>query len=390
MKKLGMGLVGPGFIASYHFDAVRRLGDVEVVGLAGSSKESAVRKAAEFKVPRAYANYQELIADPEIDVVHNTTPNYLHFPVSLMALRAGKHVISDKPLAISAEEGRQLRDAALESGRANIMMFNYRGNPLVDQARSMVLNGEIGPLQFIHGFYLQDWMVDAGIYSWRSDTARMGASSALSDIGTHWCDLAQYLTGAHVELVLADMATVIPVRYSDGITHETFTHSRHPRGEPKQVQGEDLASVLLRFDNGARGCFSVGQVIPGHKNDLQIEVCGRSGSLRWLQEQPNELWVGRYGEPNHIITKDAELLVEAAQRHMRMPAGHQAGWADAFFNIVADAYEWIRAEAAPATRPPATATFDDGYRICCVIDALVRSHAAGGVWQKVEYTPPRH
>lgn len=389
MKRLGMGLVGPGFIASYHFDSVRRLGDVEVVALAGSSQESAARKADELKVPRAYANYQDLIADPDVDVVHNTTPNHLHFAVSLMALRAGKHVVSDKPLAISAEEGRQLRDAALESGRAHIVMFNYRGHALVDQARSMIRNGEIGPLQYIHGCYLQDWMVDAGIYSWRSDAACAGPSSALADIGTHWCDLAQHLTGARIEMVLADMATVIPVRYSDGVTRETFTHSRQPRGEPKQVLGEDLASVLLRFDNGARGCLSVGQVLPGHKNDLQIEICGRSGSLRWLQEQPNELWVGRYGEPNQILTKDAELLVEAARRHMLMPAGHQAGWADAFFNTIADGYEWIRAGGAPSARPPATATFDDGYRICCVIEAMLRSHAAGGVWQKVEYVPAR-
>ena len=383
-----MGLVGPGFVAGYHLDAVRRLGDVDVVAVAGSSQESADRKAAELRVSRAYGHYRDLIADPDVDVVHNATPNYLHLPVCLMALRAGKHVISDKPLAISADEGRQLRDAALESGRANVVLFNYRGNPLVQQARCMVKAGGIGAVHFVHGCYFQDWMVDAGIYSWRSDPVRSGASSTMNDIGTHWCDLAQHIAGANIEAVLADMSTVVPVRYTDSDSHETFVHDKRPRSELRQVKGEDLASVLLRFSSGAHGSFSAGQVLPGHKNDLQIEISGRSGSLRWLQEQPNELWVGRYGEPNSIFTKEPDQLVEAAQRYARMPAGHQAGWSDAFYNSIWDAYEWIRAGADPEARLPATATFDDGYRICCVIEAMVRSQAAGGVWQKVEYIPP--
>ena len=194
MKKIGMGLVGPGFVAGHHIDAVRRLGDVDVVAIAGSSQQSAEKKAREYKVDRAYGDYKALIADPDIQVIHNTTPNHLHLPVTLAALQAGKHVISDKPLALNAEEGRKLRDAAVAAKVAHVVTFNYRGNPLVQQARGMVARGETGPLSFVHGYYLQDWMSDPNVYSWRSDPAKGGVTSALGDIGSHWCDLAEHVS----------------------------------------------------------------------------------------------------------------------------------------------------------------------------------------------------
>jgi len=141
MKKIGMGLIGPGFVAAHHLDAVRRLGDVDVIAIAGSSQESAEKKARAYKVDRAYGNYQELIADPDVQVIHNTTPNHLHLPVTMAALHAGKHVISDKPLALNADEGRRLRDAALAAKVAHVVTFNYRGNPLIQQARGMISRG---------------------------------------------------------------------------------------------------------------------------------------------------------------------------------------------------------------------------------------------------------
>ena len=287
MKKIGMGLVGPGFVAGHHIDAVRRLGDVDVVAIAGSSQQSAERKAHEYKVDRAYGDYKALIADPDIQVIHNTTPNHLHLPVTLAALQAGKHVISDKPLASNAEEGRKLRDAAVAAKVAHVVTFNYRGNPLVQQARGMVARGETGPLSFVRGYYLQDWMSDPNVYSWRSDPAKGGVTSALGDIGSHWCDLAEHVAGAKIVSVLADLATVIPVRYSSGASAGAFAVTSGGDRQPMQVDAEDLASVLLRFDNGARGCFSVGQVLPGHKNDLELEVNGRALSLKWRQEQQN-------------------------------------------------------------------------------------------------------
>ena len=385
MKKIGMGLIGPGFVAAHHIDAVRRLGDVDVVAIAGSSEESAKKKAREYKVDRAYGDFRALIADPDVQVIHNTTPNYLHLPVTMAVLQAGKHVIADKPLAMNPEEGRKLRDAAVAAKVGNVVTFNYRGNPLVQQARGMITRGETEGLSFVHGHYLQDWMTDPNVYSWRSDPAKGGVSSALGDIGSHWCDLAEHVSGLRIDSVLADLTTVIPIRYSSGASAEAFSKDSAGERLPVQVQSEDLASVLLRFENGTKGCFSVGQVLPGHKNDLQLELNGRACSLKWKQEEQNELWIGRHNQPNGVMAKDPSLVSPDVLRYIHLPGGHQESWADAFFNLIRDAYGWIR-EGAPADAKPAMLpTFDDGYRSTCLVDAMLKSHATGSVWQKVNY-----
>lgn len=372
---LRMGLVGPGFIAAHHIDAVRRLGNVEVAAIAGSSLESARRKAREWHVARACADWRELVVDPAIDVIHNTTPNHLHFAVSMAALRAGKHVVSDKPLAMTAEQCRQLHEAALQARVAHVVTFNYRGNPLVQHARTMIAQGDAGKVTYVHGQYLQDWLADDSVYSWRMDPRKGGASAALLDIGSHWCDLAEHVSGLRITSVLADLHTVVPVRY-------------RPDGkggrQRVRVKSEDLASVLLRFGNGARGCLRVGQVLPGHKNDLQLEVNGRAASLRWLQERQNELWVGRYAQPDSVIVKDPALVAGDALRYTHLPAGHQEAWSDAFFNLIADAYRWIAQGGAAKARPEPLPTFADGWRSARLVEAMLRSHADGGVWTPVK------
>jgi predicted dehydrogenase len=385
MKKIGMGLIGPGYVAAHHIDAVRRLGDVDVVAIAGSSQRSADKKAQEYKVDRAYGDFHALLADPDVQVIHNTTPNYLHLPVTLAALAAGKHVISDKPLAMNPEEGRTLRDAAVAAKVAHVVTFNYRGNPLVQQARGMIASGESGDVSFVHGHYLQDWMTDPNVYSWRSDPSKGGASSALGDIGSHWCDLAEHISGLKIASVLADLTTVIPTRYSSGGSAEAFSGKKTGESTPVTVSSEDLASVLLRFENGSKGCFSVGQVLPGHKNDLILEVNGKACSLKWKQEQQNELWIGYHNKPNSLMAKDPSLVSPEARRYTHLPGGHQEGWADAFCNLIRDAYAWIREGGAPESKPAMLPTFNDGYRSTCLVDAMLRSHVAGGVWQQVQY-----
>jgi len=384
MKKIGMGLIGPGFVAAHHIDAVRRLGDVDVVAIAGSSQASADRKAREYKVDRAYGDYHALIADPDIQVIHNTTPNYLHLPVTLAALAAGKHVISDKPLATNPADGRTMRDAAVAAKVAHVVTFNYRGNPLVQQARAMVAKGESGPVSFVHGHYLQDWMTDPNVYSWRSDPAKGGATSALGDIGSHWCDTAEHISGLKIVQVLADLTTVVPIRYSTGASGEAFSATSAGARKSVQVTSEDLASVLLRFNNGAKGSFSVGQVLPGHKNDLVVEINGLACSLKWKQEQQNELWIGHHNKANCILAKDPSLVLPEALRYTHLPGGHQESWADAFCNLMRDAYEWIHADGAAEAKPAMLPTFEDGYRSTCLVDAMLRSNAAGSAWTAVE------
>jgi predicted dehydrogenase len=293
--RIGMGLVGPGFVGAHHIDAVRRLGFVDVVGIAASSEASARRKAEALGVPKAYGSYQALIADPHVHVVHNTTPNYLHVPVILEALAQRKHVISDKPLAMNRADARRLLQAADEAGVVHAVTFNYRGNPLVQQARAMIADGELGPVHFIHGAYLQDWLLEETDFSWRLEPEKGGESSAVADIGSHWCDVVQHVTGQRIVEVLADLTTVVGTRLKPPASTEAFARSTGERREPVEMHAEDLASILLRFDGGAKGAVSVGQVCAGHKNGLWFEANGRRASLKLDQERQNELWIGRRG-----------------------------------------------------------------------------------------------
>src|SRR5437899_359476 len=218
-----MGLVGPGFVGAHHIDAGRRLGFVDVVAIAASSDASARRKADALGVPKAYGSYEALVADPAVHVIHNTTPNYLHGPVITAALAKRKHVISDKPLATTADEARRLWKAADDARVVHAVTFNYRGNPMVQQARAMIAAGEIGDVHFVHGAYLQDWLLEPTDFSWRLEPEKGGLSPAVADIGSHWCDLVQHVVGRRIDAVLADLTTVIPTRLKPGASTEAFS-----------------------------------------------------------------------------------------------------------------------------------------------------------------------
>ena len=383
VKRIGMGLVGPGFVGAHHIDAVRRLGFVDVVAVAASSDASARRKADALGVPRAYGSFEGLVADPDVHVVHNTTPNYLHVPVILAALDRGKHVISDKPLAMTAADARQLLDAANRAGVVHAVTFNYRGNPLVQQAREMIAGGELGPVHFVHGAYLQDWLLESTDFSWRLEPEKGGASSAVGDIGSHWCDLVQHVTGKRIVEVLADLTTVVGTRLKPSRSTEAFATSGDAAREEVQISSEDLATILVRFDDGAKGCVSVGQVCAGHKNGLWFEVNGRTASVRWLQERQNELWIGHRDRANAVLAKDPSLLGPVARGYAHLPGGHQEAWADAFCNVMRDIYDVIAGRRPADPRPPAFATFEDGYHSACVVDAVLESHRRGAVWTRV-------
>jgi predicted dehydrogenase len=379
-----MGLVGPGFVGRHHIDAVRRLGFVDVVAIAGSDEQHTRAKADALGVPKAYGSFEALAADPEVQVVHNTAPNFLHGPIIRAALAQGKHIVSEKPLASSAEEARALWLAAREAGVVHAVTFNYRGNPMVQQARAMIAAGDLGPAHYVHGGYLQDWLLKPTDFSWRLEPDKGGTSSAVADIGSHWCDLAQYVTGSRVASVLADLSTVVPTRYRPRAAREAFAGAvAEERGEPVQIRSEDLATIVMRFECGARGAVSVGQVCAGHKNDLWLEVNGSASSLRWSQEHQNELWIGRRDEANLVMAKDPALLSPDARAYANLPGGHQEGWADAFFNVLRDVYAAIAHH--PLERPPtAFATFEDGYHAACLVDAVLASHRRGGVWTVVQ------
>jgi predicted dehydrogenase len=387
VKRIGMGIVGAGFVGPHHIDAVRRLGFVDVVAVAGSSNASAERKAESLGARKAYGSYEALINDPDVQVVHNATPNYLHHRVTSAAIAKGKHVVADKPLAMTSAEARDLFEQATKAGIVHAVTFNYRGNPLVQQARLAIARGDIGKPTFLHGHYLQDWLLKESDYSWRLEPDKGGASSAIGDIGSHWCDLAQHISGLRITHVLSDLTTTIPKRRRPLAAREAFQAAGAADNfELVDIVVEDLASVMLRFDSGAKGAFSVGQVCAGHKNDLVLEICGTTASLRWLQERQNELWIGHRDKACEILPKDPSLLDPEARGYAHLPGGHQEAWADAFCNLMRDIYGFIAAGKRPADpHPPAFATFEDGYRANCIVDAILASSKRGGVWTEVSY-----
>jgi len=380
-----MGLVGPGFVGAHHVDAVRRLGNVDVVGVAASSASSARAAADRLGIPRAYGDYDALVADPDVHVVHVATPNYLHAPVVKAALRRRKHVVCDKPLALSCREAEELLIAARDAGVVHAVTFNYRGNPMVQEARTLVARGELGSAHFVHGSYLQDWLIEASDFSWRLELEKGGESSAIADIGSHWFDLVEHVVGTRIASVCADVATVVTTRIRPEANAQSFPGHAKPGGTAVDVQSEDLAAVLLRFENGARGVVSVGQVCAGHKNDCWFEVNGSLGSLRWAQERQNDLWVGRRHGANEVRTKDPATLDAETRRYVHLPGGHQQGWSDAFHFVMRDIYSAIRAAPGAHDRvpAPALATFEDGHRAACLVDAVLGSARGGGRWTPV-------
>jgi predicted dehydrogenase len=385
MTRIRMGLVGPGFVGMHHIDAVRRLGYVDIVAIGDGDERLAKEKAGAIGVSKAYGSFEALAADPDIDVIHNTTPNFLHGPVIRAAIAHRKHIISEKPLASSASEAHALWGAAVDAGIVHAVTFNYRGNPLVQQARAMINRGDIGPVHFVHGGYLQDWLLKPTDFSWRLEPDKGGASSAFADIGSHWCDLAQHVTGSPIVEVLADLNTVVGTRFRPATSTEAFAGASADQGEPFRVTSEDLAMILVRFENGARGSATIGQVCAGHKNDLWLEVNAAEASLRWRQEQQNELWIGHRDSANELLAKDPSLIAPAARPYAHLPGGHQEGWSDAFANVIRDIYSFIADGGAPGDRrAPAFATFEDGYRVACLVDAVLESHRNGGAWTKVQ------
>jgi len=385
MRRIKAALIGAGFVGPHHVEAVRRLGFVDVVALAGSTQASAESKAALLHIPRAFGSYEELLGDPEIEVIHNCTPNHLHFPVTMAAIARGKHVIADKPLALNPAEALQMWNAAKQKGLVHAVTFNYRCNPLIQQTRVMIKRGDVGNIHFVHGAYLQDWLLNPDDYNWRLEKEG-GEARAVADIGSHWCDLAGYITGSRISEVLADYTTVFPTRQRPRKSREAFATSQgNEQFDEYTVETEDFASVLLRFENGMRGCFSVSQVSAGHKNGLVIEVNGSKASLGWKQERPNELWIGNRNQPNSILLKDPSLLDESIRHYAALPGGHGEAWADAFRNLTRNIYTFIAEDRSMVNDFDRIdfPTFEDGYESNCVVAAITRSAKAGGIWEKV-------
>jgi predicted dehydrogenase len=355
-----------------------RAAGAEVVGVAASTPERGREAAARLGVENAFAGPEDLAVADDVDVVHICTPNHLHAPLAEAALAAGKHVICEKPLATTAAEAERVVVAAERSGRVATVPFVYRYNAMAFEARARVAAGRIGAVRLVHGGYLQDWLSSPDDDNWRVDPAQSGASRAFADIGSHWCDLMEFVTGHRIAAVCAQIATVVGERADRGNApaFAPRTGSQSP-GARKAVVTEDAATVLFRTTEGVIGTMLVSQVSPGRKNNLHLEVSGADASVRFEQEHPETLWMGRR-EHNETIWRDPAAVDPSAARVSSLPPGHAEGYTGCFEAFVADTYAAIAGE-----QPDGLPRFADGARSARIVDAVMASARAGAAWVEV-------
>ena len=379
-SEIGAAVIGSGFIGTVHIEALRRLG-VQVHGLLGSSPERAATRAEQLGLPRGYDSLAELLEDDRVEVVHVTSPNHLHHPQVCDILRAGRHVVCEKPLALTSQESAELVAMAAGSGRVNAVNFNIRFYPLNQHAREVVADGALGNVRLVTGRYFQDWLLLETDWNWRLEPERGGALRAVGDIGSHWLDLMTFVTGQRIVSVMADLATFIPTRREPAGPVRTFSTERAEKTVERTISTEDVATILLRFENGARGAVSISQLSPGRKNSLQWEIDGSEAAAFWDSEQPDQIWFGHRDRPNEILIRNPALMGAAGQAAAALPGGHVEGFADTFRSLFSAIYADV-AGGGPTDRPTYP-TFADGHDEMLVGDA-VASSAREGAWTDVE------
>jgi predicted dehydrogenase len=373
-----VGVFGTGFAAGAHLEALERTAGVEVAAVAGNDPARTAALAARHGA-RAYDGYAGLLADPEVDAVHVCAVNRLHHELSLAALEQGKHVLSEKPLAVDSSQSAELAGAAelaAAVGLVSGVCFNYRHYPMVAEIRERLRSGEHGAPHFVHGAYLQDWLLLESDWNWRLDTVEAGASRAIADIGSHWADLIQHVTGDPVAEVFADLATLHPSRLRPEREAAAFGDGARG-GRRVPVATEDFGTVLLRLRSGARGSFVVSQTSAGRKNGLRFQIDADDAAFAWEQEQPDRAWVGRRSAPNLELVRDPRLLHPRAAGLARLPAGHPEGWFDALCGLLADFYATVAARRRGEPADSAVASFADGHARVQLVEAVMASAAAG-------------
>ncbi|MBP1705398.1 MAG: Gfo/Idh/MocA family oxidoreductase [Chloroflexi bacterium] len=371
---IGTAVIGSGFIGTVHVEALRRIG-VRVTGLLEATPELGERRAAALGLPRAYSALAELLADESVQVVHVTSPNELHHPQVKQILAAGRHVVCEKPLAMTSAESAELVDLAAASGLVNAVNFNIRFYPLNQHVASLVREGGLGDVRLVTGRYFQDWLLYDTDWNWRLEKDQGGVLRAVGDIGSHWLDLTGFVTGLRVEAVMADLATFIPVRRKPAGEVLTFSTERAAETIPVEIATEDVATVLIRYEGGARGSVAISQLSPGRKNGLAYQVDGSTAAVAWDSEQPDHLWIGHRDRPNEILLRNPALMNAAGVAAARLPGGHVEGFADTFGAVFSAIYDDVLAGAPSADRR--YATFVDGHEEMLVGDAILESSRSG-------------
>jgi predicted dehydrogenase len=332
-------------------------------------------------LPSPYDSFQAMLDDPRVEVVHITSPNHLHHEQAKAALEAGKHVVCEKPLAMTSAQSAELLELAERSGRVHAVNFNIRFYPICQHVHGLIREGGLGEIRLVSGHYLQDWLLLDTDWNWRLEPQLGGHLRAVADIGSHWMDLTTFLTGKRITSVMADLATFIKTRQQPSGRVETFAAERGTKTIAREIHTEDTAAILLRYEDGTRGALTVSQISPGRKNSLVFEIDGSQSAASWNSERPDELWIGHRGRPNELILRDPALLNDEGRKAANLPGGHVEGFADTFKALYAAVYRAV-AEGRPG---PGYPTFGDGHDEMLVGDAIAGS-AREGRWVDVQRT----
>lgn len=377
MSTINVAVIGSGFMGAAHVDGLRRVPGVNVVAIASIDRPRAEQLASDFAIPHVFEDWREILGRDDVHAVHNCTPNNLHYEVNRDLIDAGKHVLSEKPLTLTSEESSDLVRRAREKGVLTAVNFNYRGYPIIQHAHGMVKRGELGDLHLVQGHYLQDWLLHDTDYNWRLESKVSGESRAIADIGSHWCDLIQFITGREIERVFAHLYTVHPTRKKPRQEVETYKGKEIGASadfDEVPIDTEDGGFVLLELSGGLRASLTVSQVSAGRKNRQWFEIDGSLKAVSWNQEEPNKLWIGHRDQPNEILIKDPALLDANARTYAHYPGGHPEGYPDGPRNLFLNFYRAIGAGAGQLPDPLGFPTFEDGHKEVQIVEAVLRSH----------------
>lgn len=381
MEKWKVGVVGAGFIGGRHIDALRRIPQVKIVAVADAFIARAQQLAGELDA-KAYNSAEEMLANEELDVIHNCTPTNMHYSVNAMAIQEGKHLYCEKPLALNAIEGEELIKLLKEHPVANGVNLNYRMNALIQDLHERVKNKEYGSAFLITAAYIQDWMMMQSDYDWRLDPVIGGRSRAIADIGSHLFDTSQYVMGKRITAVNAKLLIAHPTRLQYEKTGGTFSRERGELLRRVSVVNEDAASIMVEFEDGTNGLFQVSQISAGHKNDMRIRFDFERCSCEWRQEENNLLYIGRRDEPNQVKQREASALAASSKDFTELPAGHPEGWNDVLYQGIRAFYRSIETGSYKEGNVP-YATVADGAWIMKIIEACLASDQCRG-WVDVQ------
>ena len=379
--KHSVAIIGLGFVGRAHLESLRRLG-IPVKGGMLSTAERGSSAAKSLGLEKSYASLTELAADKEITCVHICSPNHVHFEQASALLRAGKHVLCEKPLAMDSRESQTLKGIEKETGFVGGVAHNLRYYPLCQEARALVKSGAIGKPLLVHGKFHQDWLLFPSDWNWRLESKLGGDLRAVSDIGTHWMDLAMFVTGSRITEICADLATIHHTRRKPRGHVESFAKAGAGAYDEVPISTDDYASVLVHFENDLRGFYSVSQVSAGRKCSLGFEVNGSEGSLAWNAEDPNTLWIGRREKANESLIKDPSLLSPEARGYAAYPGGHTEGYPDTFVQLFKDFYAYL--DAGDFKAPRSFPTFSTGHDELILCETIAQS-AQKRAWLEIPW-----